>query len=494
MADQLNPNVLSAYGNKISQTPNIDLLAKQGVVFDSAYCNSPLCAPSRYAFLTGQLPSTIGAFDNASELAAEAPTFAHYLRDAGYRTILAGKMHFCGADQQHGFEERLTTDIYPADFGWTPDWSQPEQRLDWYHNMSSVTQAGTCVRSNQLDFDDEVVFSTRQKLYDLARENDPRPFCLVASLTHPHDPFAVPQSYWNRYNTSDIPTPSVPNYIADAHADRIRAMCLLDDQTLTTQQIQRARHAYYAAVSYVDDQFGTIMETLRECGQAEETIVIVVSDHGDMLGERGLWYKMNFFEGSSRVPLIVHAPQRYAAHRVAQSVSLVDLLPTLLDIGADGALPCETLAGQSLLPHLIGNAGHDQVFAEYLAEGALAPIVMIRRGPWKFIHSPADPDQLYDLSQDPHELHNLAPLPKHAAMLDCLRAETARRWNLAELHQTIVQSQQRRRLVFRALQQGINTSWDFQPRQDAAQRYIRNHLKLDDLEARARFPKAEISI
>jgi len=170
MADQLTTRALSAYGNGVVRTPNLDRLAAQGVVFDSAYCNSPLCAPARYSLMTGQLPSTHGGFDNAAPLAPEAVTFGHYLRHAGYRTILAGKMHFIGPDQLHGFEERLTTDIYPADFTWTPDWEQPDVRPDWYHNMGSVLEAGPCVRTNQLDYDDEVVYATRQKLFDLARD------------------------------------------------------------------------------------------------------------------------------------------------------------------------------------------------------------------------------------------------------------------------------------------------------------------------------------
>src|SRR5262249_35325385 len=157
MADQLTPRVLRAYGGQVARTPNIDVLAKEGVVFDSFYCNSPLCAPSRFSFMAGQLPSRIGAYDNAAEFAAHIPTFAHYLRGAGYRTALSGKMHFCGPDQLHGFEERLTTDIYPADFGWTPDWEHPEVRPSWYHNMLSVMQAGPCRRSNQPAVAEDVV-------------------------------------------------------------------------------------------------------------------------------------------------------------------------------------------------------------------------------------------------------------------------------------------------------------------------------------------------
>ena len=174
MADQLTPRALRAYGGKVARTPNIDALAKAGVVFDSFYCNSPLCAPSRFSFMAGQLPSRIGAYDNAAEFPADIPTFAHYLRSAGYLTLLSGKMHFCGPDQLHGFEERLTTDIYPSDFGWTPDWRHFEARPPWYHTMDSVTQAGSCTRTNQIDFDDEVVYAARQKLFDLARGRDKR--------------------------------------------------------------------------------------------------------------------------------------------------------------------------------------------------------------------------------------------------------------------------------------------------------------------------------
>src|SRR5579875_1598665 len=179
LVDQLAAQWLPAYGQRIVRAPRLSELARKGVVFDSAYCASPLCAPSRSAFITGRLPSRIDVFDNAAELPASIPTLAHRLRARGYYTCLAGKMHFCGPDQLHGFEERLTTDIYPADFGWTPDWTRPGERLDWFHNMDSVTLAGQCVRTNQMDFDEEVGFAARQKLYDIARDGDERPFCMI---------------------------------------------------------------------------------------------------------------------------------------------------------------------------------------------------------------------------------------------------------------------------------------------------------------------------
>ncbi|MCH8154106.1 MAG: sulfatase-like hydrolase/transferase, partial [Proteobacteria bacterium] len=132
-ADQMAAPALPFYGHPVVRAPHMTALAERGVVFENAYCNSPLCAPSRFSMLAGLMPSAIGAYDNAAEFPASVPTFAHRLRAAGYRTLLAGKMHFVGPDQLHGFEERLTTDIYPADFGWTPDWEAPEAHQDYFH-------------------------------------------------------------------------------------------------------------------------------------------------------------------------------------------------------------------------------------------------------------------------------------------------------------------------------------------------------------------------
>jgi choline-sulfatase len=487
MADQLSALALPAYGNRIAKTPNIDALAEGGTVFENAYCNSPLCAPSRAVFVYGRLPSGTGVFDNAAEFPSHVPTFAHYLRAAGYRTILTGKMHFCGPDQLHGFEERLTTDIYPADYAWTPDWTRFAERPDWYHTMDSVTQAGPCARTNQIDYDEEVVFTARQRLFDIARGSDTRPFCMVVSLTHPHDPFTITEEYWGRYREADIPPPRLQADPADPHAQRLRHVIGLDLQPVTAAQTRAARRAYYGEVSYVDDNIGRVMEALRAAKLADDTIVLVIADHGEMLGERGLWFKMNFYEAACRVPLIVHAPGHFQPGRMSQAVSLVDLLPTLAEIAGDGqAAPyAAPIDGRSLLPHLSRTGGHDEVVGEYVAEGVTAPMVMIRRGTQKFIHTLSDPDLLFDLAADPDEQRNLAPSPS----ADAFRAEIALRWDIDALRDTVLESQRRRLFVLAALQQGRQTAWDWQPPRDASQMYVRNTMKLEDLEAMARFPK-----
>jgi len=419
------------------------------------------------------------------------PTYAHYLRRLGYRTALSGKMHFCGPDQLHGYEERLTSDIYPADYGWAVNWDEPDVRPSWYHNMSSVLQAGPCVRTNQLDFDEEVVFKARQYLYDHVREDSGQPFCLTVSLTHPHDPYTIPEEYWNLYREEDIELPRV--HIADAeqdpHSQRLLKVIDLWGKPLPEQKIRDARRAYYGACSYVDEQVGRLLKTLADCGLDQDTIVVFSGDHGDMLGERGLWYKMHWFEMAARVPLLVHAPGRFQAHRVSQSVSTVDLLPTLVELAGGSLERNLPLDGRSLLPHLRGEGGHDGVLGEYMAEGTTSPLMMIRRGPYKFIYSEADPCLLFDLSNDPQELENLAGSADHRALLDAFLAEARTRWDIPAIHQATLASQRRRRFVADALRHGKLKSWDHQPFVDASQQYMRNHIDLDDLERRARFPR-----
>jgi len=498
MADQLTARALQAYGGRVAKTPNINVLAKEGVVFDSFYCNSPLCAPSRFSFMAGQLPSKIGAYDNAAEFPAQVPTFAHYLRNAGYQTSLSGKMHFCGPDQLHGFEERLTTDIYPADFGWTPDWRRFEERPPWYHTMDSAIQAGPCTRTNQIDFDDDTVFAARRKLFDIARGKDERPFFMVVSMTHPHDPYVIPTPYWNRYRDDEIDMPRVGDLAGkeDPHATRLRHVIGLDIAKPTEGNIRAARRAYYGAISYVDDQVGALVNTLEQAQFDRNTVIMLIADHGDMLGERGLWYKMNFYEPACRIPLIVHAPGRFAPRRVSGSASLLDLLPTFAALAHNGSEPeyAAPIDGRNLLPALEGQPlehqeGRDEVIGEYLGEGAIAPIVMIRRGRYKFVHCPVDPDQLYDVAADPDERVNLAGQAGMASVVEDFRGEVARRWNLSQVNEEVLASQQRRHFVYASLRQGRFQPWDFQPVRDASRLYIRNDQELNDLEAMARFPR-----
>ena len=485
MADQLAASWLPAYGHDVVQAPNLTALAEGSTVYDAAYCPSPLCAPSRGALLAGRLPSRIGVYDNAAEMPASVPTLAHALRAGGYATALSGKMHFVGPDQLHGFEERLTPDVYPADLDWTPDWRRPlSHPLPWYHTMESVLTPGVTPASMQQDYDDEVAFYAVRKLYDLARTAGERPFFLTVSFTNPHDPWEIRAPYWDRYDRGAIEPPVVPRIPledADPHSRRLRAMYGTDEIELDDEQLVTARHGYYAAVSYVDDRIGEVLRTLRDVGLDDSTAVIFTADHGEMLGERGLWYKMAFFEHSARVPLFVRPPGGGAPARATAPVSTLDLVPTVLELTGVAADELE-LDGTSLL-----GAGPDRIVrAEYLAEGVTAPAVMVRRGRHKLIVCPGDPDQLYDLGADPHELENLAADPAHAAVRDELRAEVSARWDLEALDRAVLASQRERRLVVRGLTQGRFTAWDYDPPGDALPRYVRSRVDLYELQRRSR--------
>ncbi|MCO8162395.1 choline-sulfatase [Pseudomonas sp. 21LCFQ010] len=490
MADQMAAPILPIYAPSPIKLPNLSRLAREAVVFEAAYCNSPLCAPSRFTLVSGQLPSKIGAYDNAADFPADIPTYAHYLRNLGYRTALSGKMHFCGPDQLHGYEERLTSDIYPADYGWAVNWDEPDVRPSWYHNMSSVLQAGPCVRTNQLDFDEEVVFKAQQYLFDHVRQDGDAPFCLTVSMTHPHDPYTIPKAFWDLYSDNEIPMPvaHADQNALDPHSQRLLKVYDLWDKPLPEHKIRDARRAYFGACSYIDHNIGKLLQTLEDTGLAEDTIIVFSGDHGDMLGERGLWYKMHWFEMAARVPLLIHAPGQFAARRVSAAVSTADLLPTLVELAAgrvDDNLP---LDGRSLLPHLQGSGGHDEVFGEYMAEGTTSPLMMIRRGAWKFIYSEQDPCLLFDVHNDPQEQQDLSQSAAHRALFEAFLAEARERWDIPAIHQQVLASQRRRRFVAKALASGKLKSWDHQPLVDASQQYMRNHIDLDDLERRARFP------
>ena len=282
-------------------------------------------------------------------------------------------------------------------------------------------------------YDDEVGHQGVRALHDLARQDDDRPWLLVVSFTHPHDPYVTRGKYWDLYEGAEIPLPTLgsDDVAADPHTLRLRQVSAMDEVEITPDDVRRARRAYYGNLSYLDEWTARLTGTLDSLGLTDDTIVVLLADHGDMLGERGLWYKMNFFEGSARVPLIVNAPTRFTPKRVADPVSLVDVLPTIVELAGDGVPPSvDPLAGRSLLDLCRGPNGVEpaerEVIGEYMGEGAIAPIVMIRRGDLKYVHSPVDPDQLYDLEADPLERVNLAEDPDWAVRLKELRAEVGR--------------------------------------------------------------------
>ncbi|MFT3691045.1 choline-sulfatase [Paenirhodobacter sp.] len=493
MVDQLNGTLCPDGPADFLHAPNLRALAARSVRFANTYTASALCAPARASFMSGQLPRRTRVYDNAAEFCSDIPTYAHHLRRAGYHTVLSGKMHFVGPDQLHGFEERLTTDIYPADFGWTPDYTKPGERIDWwYHNLGSVTGAGVAEITNQMEYDDEVAFNATQKLYDLSRRLDERPWCLTVSFTHPHDPYVARRRFWDLYEDCpalDPETPAIPFDEQDSHSQRLLEACDFRNFNIRPEDVRRARRGYFANISYVDEKIGEILDVLERGRMAEDTIVLFVSDHGDMLGERGMWFKMSFFEGSARVPLMVSAPG-WTPRRIDTPVSTLDVVPTVAALaGLDIGSLARWTDGEDLTPLATGQGTRGPVPMEYAAEGTVTPMVALREGEWKLTLCNADAPMLFNLAEDPQERVNRADTAPET--LARLRAQMEARWDLAAYDGEVRESQARRWVVYEALRNGAYFPWDYQPLQKASERYMRNHMDLNVLEENKRYPRGE---
>ena len=484
--DQLAPHFLPNYGHPIVRAPDIYSLSNGAATFDNAYTNSPLCVPARASLFTGHLPSKVNVFDTGSELPAGIPTLGHYLRQAGYATCLSGKCHFIGPDQMHGFEQRLTSDMCPSDFSMTGNWDLGETPLDFFHTLENVQTAGVAERSTQQDHDEETTHQARQWLYDWVRQDKDRPFYLYVSLSHPHDPYVTPKRYWDQYVNSEIDLPTTPFIPVDErdaysawtyrHYDR-------GEYDIHEADIRNARHAYYGNVSYVDDLLGQVLDTLNRIGVRDNTIIVLCADHGDMLGERGQWYKMTPFENSTRIPLIINLPGQKKSSRIKENVSLVDLLPTLLDLGTHGEalssqLSIESINGKSLRPLLENDTTdwHDVAISEMMFEGLTDPAVMIRKGKYKYVHINESTRLLFNIEEDPLELNDLSTDQRWLTEMGEFQNIIADGWDLEDISRFIKLDQRRRNFIFKAHQVGRRPSWDFQPLSNASELYHRSHI------------------
>ncbi|MGI9424581.1 MAG: choline-sulfatase [Hyphomicrobiaceae bacterium] len=492
MADQLAAPALPIYGNSKVHAPTLERLASEGVVFENCYCNLPMCGPSRASMHAGRLPFSMAMYDNASAFHSDIPTFAHYLRMLNYRVELSGKMHFVGPDQLHGYDKRHTTEIYPANFAWAVDWSQGREYRPTNLTMAPVIESGPCIRTMQMDYDDEVAYYGVQALYDLARVPDDRPFMLTVSFTQPHSPFVIGQDYWDLYDHDDIELPSVPEIPLDEkdHLSRNLHFCQARHLfTVTDEHRRNARHAYYGMISFIDAKIAALVDTLEKTGLAEETIVVVTADHGEMMGERGMWYKQHFFEWAARVPFVVHCPSRWSASRVVQNISLIDVMPTLLDAAQGSPFDSyiDAIDGRSLVPTLEGDTSglSDVVISEFAADGSTGPSRMVKKGPWKYMWLEGRDTLLYNVADDPKELNNRAGQSDVSSIEAELAGIAMDGWDPNHYFEEIAACQRRRLLIHRCT--GGDPTYVNIIRHDDDKRYIRN-AGAADTKARARLP------
>jgi choline-sulfatase len=451
MTDQHDPMRSSAYGHDLVKTPNMDRLAREGVTFGRAYCNTPLCAPGRISFMTGRYVHHIEAWDNCTPHRSDLVTWTHRLRALGYDAALSGKMHFLGPDQLHGFRVQLSVDLHARQRHAIYCWDDADGPTAPPHPWSHVAEGGLGT-SPLLDADDQSERAALTYLRDPARRD--QPFALCVGFLAPHDPWLVPEPYFSMYYP-DVDMPYVPPGHLENLPPAVRTLLTRHrmEGPFTEEQVRRTRAAYYGMVTRLDEQIGRLLDCLDEQGLAENTVVVHTSDHGEMLGEHGLWRKSNFYEQSVRVPLQLRLPGgEHAGRWVDECVSLVDVTATVLDLAGVGPDPDARLDGDSLLPGLRGEVPWpDCAFSEYTAHGTDRPRAMVKRGAWKLCYGyvPDGPPQLelYDHRTDPGEFANLADRPEHHAVQAQLLAELLAHWDPAEIHEKVTRSQRERMLI-----------------------------------------------
>jgi choline-sulfatase len=420
LSDQHNPQILECEDD-IVRTPSLDRLARAGVRLDNCYCGYPLCVPARSNFLTGQACHQLGIWGNQDPLSPNAPTFAHALSMEGYRTVLVGRMHFVGDDQKHGFQEHRVGDVTSGYIGV----NRAEDRYQGYYGLPNSLENPGPGRSVDQEFDTAVAMDACQVLRDHEVSGDGRPLCMVVGFYSPHDPYRAYGRFRRMYEgMDDMPVdPTGENLHPFNHPSNRWG-------SVPEENVREARLCYRAKVSFMDELIGRVLERLEQTELGENALCVYTSDHGDMLGEHGLWAKGTFYDPSSRVPMIVswrgHLPQ---GERRDTVVGLGDLAPTLVDLV--DAKPLPRTEGRTFWPLLESGDGEGpgMALAENSGVNRGGPARMVRQGRWKLnVYSGHSPE-LFDMEADPHELHNLAGEPAHAdTVADLTRMAYADGW------------------------------------------------------------------
>jgi choline-sulfatase len=437
-SDQHTQKVMGCAGDKLVRTPHLDRLARRGLVFDNAYCPSPICVPSRMSMLTSRHPSAQDCWTNDDFLASDRATWLHALGAAGYRPGLVGRLHAMGPDQMHGYVERVIGDHSPNyggvkrhDMGPLNDTNDP-----W---RASLEISGPGQSSYQLKDMDAAAAACAEleRIAEGRRGGDRAPFALTVGFMLPHPPYVSWREdyalYADRMGMPELPAPT-------PEQDHPWLRWWREDRGIAETNpgdVRRARAAYWGLVTRLDILIGQVLDRLESLGLAEDTLVVYTSDHGDQLGERGLWWKHSFYDESAKVPLIMAWPGGLpAGERRKQIVNLVDVTATMLEAMGAAALP--NAQGRSFLAAARDPraAWLDDTVSEYCTDqvpswtgGMAVQQRMIRVGEWKLIYYHGYRPQLFNLAEDPHELLDLAEAPPHRAVRERLLALLLADWD-----------------------------------------------------------------
>lgn len=424
LSDEHNLRVLDAYGAHLAHTPNLDALAAAGMVFDTAYCNSPLCVPSRASLMTGRHLHQTGHWDNAHPYDGQPESWAHRLVAAGHRCASVGKLHFRREGAQNGFDEQILPLHVPGGEGDIQGLIRRPQPITRHPDSARhlAADAGPGHTPYQ-DYDRAIAAAAAQWL-ETAGKAEGRPWCLFVSFVCPHFPLVAPPEHFARFADTDLPLPTLrgpgkgPGHPV---LDRMRAAQYYDAWFADDTDVLRALRAYWGLVSILDENVGLVLGALERSGQSGDTVVLYSSDHGDNLGARHLWSKLMLHEDSAAVPMILRGPGIGAGQRLRTPVSLVDVFPTVVEtvtaVPAPDDLPGRALTAIAADEAAAGAPADRTVLCQYHGPGSVTGCFMLRFGRWKYIHDEGFAPQLFDLERDPEEARDLAGDPAAAGVL-----------------------------------------------------------------------------
>lgn len=427
-SDQHSYKYTGYSGHPIVKTPNLDRLAENGVIFSNAYTSQPVCVPGRTSLMTGMYASDCESYCNSSVWDGSYPLWGSYLQDAGYLTRAYGKMDLDNT-LETGFDEIKTSHSHKYNPDITSLFRSPLcYRIKERPAVKGETRVDYHLQDNDI---------TNEAVEFLLEEsnNSEKPWALYLGYLQPHPPFTAKKEFYDFYEDLEIDMPDItPEQLENLplvyqqlrHFKRIAT-------PIDKELIRDARIAYYGMITEMDMLIGKVITALEESGQADNTYIIYTSDHGESLGDHGLWYKNNLYENSVHIPLLISGPGVEKGLRINTPVSQIDLVPTMID-AISIEIP-DYLRGHSLMPLLHGNSrqGEEVVYSESHSEGNCTGSFMIRKGDWKYIYFTGYEGLLFNLRDDPHELRNLINNAKYSTVLEDLRNELYMRVNPDEI-------------------------------------------------------------
>ena len=427
ISDEHRKDAMGCAGHPLVKTPNLDALAARGTQFTNAYTPSPMCVPTRASIACGDHVHNIRHWDSATPYDGQHRSWMRQLRDQGVEVTSIGKLHFRSENDDNGFSEEILPMHVVGGVGWAIGLLREDPPA--YDSVSELAQDVGVGESTYTDYDLAITKAATDWVQNPARLE--KPWAAFVSLVSPHYPLTAPQKFYDMYDPAEMDLPIAYDKRAEPEHAELKNIAEFFDYNrfFDEQKMREAKVAYYGLTSFMDDCVGQVLSALEESGQAENTIVIYVSDHGDMLGDQGFWTKQVMYEQSVGVPMIAAGPGIPVGRKVSTGTTLLDIAATAVEAtGVEDDARSNALPGRSLLK--IANQPNDPdrtIFSEYHDGGSSTGTFMVRWDCWKFVYYVGLGPQLFNLGDDPHELTNLAvERPTDPMVLEALAKGEAR--------------------------------------------------------------------